>query len=184
MEDSEILELYWSRDEQAIAETRASYGVPLLALANRILSSREDSEETVSDTFLRAWQTIPPERPKNFLAFLRRICRNLAFDRLDWNRAAKRNPELIALTTELEQCIPDLRQGEIPDRLSLKATLEAFLRQLPKESRGIFLRRYLYGDSVGEIAQRYAVSESKVKMQLHRTREKLRRFLEQEGIAL
>ena len=111
MEDNEILELYWSRDEQAIAETQASYGVPLLTLANRILSSREDSEETVSDTFLRAWQTIPPERPKDFLAFLRRICRNLAFDRLDWNRAAKRNPRLIALTAELEQCIPDLRQG-------------------------------------------------------------------------
>ena len=164
MEDSKILELYWSRDEQAIAETRASYGLPLLTLANRILSSREDSEETVSDTYLRAWQTIPPERPKDFLAFLRRICRNLAFDRLDWNRAAKRNPEL--------------------NRLSLKETLERFLRQLPKESRGIFLRRYLYGDSVGEIAQRYTVSESKVKMQLHRTREKLRRFLEQEGIAL
>ena len=177
MDDSEILELYWSRDEQAIAETRASYGVPLLALANRILSSREDSEETVSDTFLRTWQTIPPERPKDFLGFL-------AFDRLDWNRAAKRNPKLIALTAELEQCIPDLRQGEIPDRLSLKEMLERFLRQLPKESRGIFLRRYLYGDSVGEIAQRYAASESKVKMQLHRTREKLRRFLEQEGIAL
>ena len=164
MEDSKILELYWSRDEQAIAETRASYGLPLLTLANRILSSREDSEETVSDTYLRAWQTIPPERPKDFLAFLRRICRNLAFDRLDWNRAAKRNPEL--------------------NRLSLKETLERFLRQLPKESRGIFLRRYLYGDSVGEIAQRYAIGESKVKMQLHRTREKLRRFLEQEGIAL
>ena len=184
MEDSEILELYWSRDEQAIVETRASYGVPLLTLANRILSSREDSEETVSDTFLRTWQTIPPERPKDFLAFLRRICRNLAFDRLDWNQAAKRNPKLIALTAELEQCIPDLRQGEIPDRLSLKEMLERFLRQLPKESRGIFLRRYLYGDSVGEIAQRYAASESKVKMQLHRTREKLRRFLEQEGIGL
>ena len=90
----------------------------------------------------------------------------------------------MALTTELEQCIPDLRQGEISDGLSLKETLERFLRQLPKESRGIFLRRYLYGDSVGEIAQRYTVSESKVKMQLHRTREKLRRFLEQEGIAL
>ena len=130
MEDNEILELYWSRDEQAITETRASYGLPLLTLANRILSSREDSEETVSDTFLRTWQTIPPERPKDFLAFLRRICRNLAFDRLDWNRAAKRNPRLIALTAELEQCIPDLRQGEIPDRLSLKEMLERFLRQL------------------------------------------------------
>ena len=132
MEDNEILELYWSRDEQAITETRASYGLPLLTLANRILSSREDSEETVSDTFLRTWQTIPPERPKDFLAFLRRICRNLAFDRLDWNRAAKRNPRLIALTAELEQCIPDIRQGEIPDRLSLKATLEAVAASHPQ----------------------------------------------------
>lgn len=182
MEDSKILELYWSRDQQAIAETRASYGSPLLALAERILSSREDAEETVSDTFLRVWQTIPPERPRYFFAFLRRICRNLAFDRLDWNRAAKRNPELIALTAELEQCIPDPRQGEIPDRLSTKEVIERFLRQLPMESRAIFLRRYLYGDSIGEIARRYTVRESKVKMQLQRTREKLRRFLEQEGI--
>lgn len=182
MEDSKILELYWSRDQRAIAETRASYESPLLTLANRILSSREDAEETVSDTFLRAWQTIPPERPRCFFAFLRRICRNLAFDRLDWRQAEKRNPELITLTAELEQCIPDTRQGEIPDRLSIKETLERFLRQLPRESRVIFLRRYLYGDSIGEIAQRYAVRESKVKMQLQRTREKLRRFLEQEGI--
>ena len=182
MEDSKILELYWNRDQRAIAETRTSYESPLLALADRILSSREDTEETVSDTYLRTWQTIPPERPRYFFAFLRRICRNLAFDRLDWNRAAKRNPELIALTVELEQCIPDPRQGDIPDRLSIKETLERFLRQLPRESRVIFLRRYLYGDSIGEIAQRYAVSESKVKMQLQRTREKLRCFLEQEGI--
>ena len=182
MEDSKILELYWRRDQQAIAETRASYECPLLALAERILSSREDAEETVSDTYLRTWQTIPPERPRYFFAFLRRICRNLAFDRLDWSQAAKRNPELIALTAELEQCIPDPRQGEIPDRLSIKEVLERFLRQLPRESRVIFLRRYLYGDSIGEIAKRYAFSESKVKMQLRRTREKLRRFLEQEGI--
>lgn len=184
MEDSKILELYWRRDQRAIAETRVSYESPLLTLAHRILSSREDAEENVSDTFLRAWQTIPPERPRCFYAFLRRICRNLAFDRLDWRQAEKRNPELIALTAEMEQCIPDPRQGEIPDRLSLKEVLEDFLRQLPRESRVIFLRRYLYGDSIGEIAQRYAVSESKVKMQLQRTREKLRRFLEQEGIAL
>lgn len=184
MEDRDILELYWRRDERAIAETQASYGRPLLALADRILSRWEDAEETVSDTLFRAWQTIPPERPRYFFAFLRRICRNLAFDRLDWSRAAKRNPELIALTAELEQCIPDTRQGEIPDRLSLKETLERFLRQLPRESRVIFLRRYLYGDSVGEIAQRYAIGESKVKMQLQRTREKLRRCLEQEGIGL
>jgi len=184
MEDREILELYWRRDERAIAETRASYESPLLALADRILSCREDAEETVSDTYLRTWQTIPPERPRYFFVFLRKICRNLAFDRLDWNRAEKRNPELIALTAELEQCVPDTRHGEIPDRLSLKETLERFLRQLPKESRVIFLRRYLYGDSVGEIAQRYAIGESKVKMQLYRTRERLRRCLEQEGIGL
>lgn len=184
MEDSKILELYWRRDQQAIAETRASYESPLFAFAHRILRCREDAEETVSDTFLRAWQTIPPERPRYFFAFLRRICRNLAFDRLDWSRAAKRSPELFSLTAELEQCIPDARQEELPDRLSLKAALEAFLRQLSKESRVIFLRRYLYGDSIGEIAQRYAVSESKVKMQLHRTRERLRSFLEQEGVAL
>ena len=182
MDDTQIIELFLARDENAIHETDLAYGRRLHTLANRILLSREDAEETVSDTYLRTWQTIPPERPRCFFAFLRRICRNLAFDRLDWRQAEKRNPELITLTAELEQCIPDTRQGEIPDRLSIKETLERFLRQLPRESRVIFLRRYLYGDSIGEIAQRYAVRESKVKMQLQRTREKLRRFLEQEGI--
>ena len=182
MEDSKILELYWSRDEQAIAETRASYGVPLLALANRILSSREDSEETVSDTYLRAWQTIPPERPKNFLAFLRRICRNLAFDRLDWNRAAKRNAEVVALTDEMELCIPDTSRDRELEAKELGRVLNAFLESLPKETRMIFLRRYWHVDTIAEIAQRYGITQSKVKMQLSRTRAKLCTYLEQEGI--
>lgn len=182
MEDNKIIALYWQRDEQAIAETRKAYGPRLLALSNRILQNKEDSEETVSDTYYRAWQQIPPERPHFFLAFLQKICRNLALDRLDWNLAAKRNTELIALTAELEQCIPDRQRAQEWESRQIQEALEGFLKQLPKQTRVIFLRRYLFGDTVREIAQKYGMTESKVKMQLLRSREKLRTFLEQEGI--
>ena len=184
MEDSKIMELYWRREEQAIEETRIAYGGKLLPLSERILQNRQDAEENVSDTYLRAWQTIPPERPRYFLAFLQRICRNLAFDRLDWRQAEKRNGQLVALTAELEQCIPDTRQELQIESRQIRALLEAFLRELPKQSRILFLRRYLYGDSISEIAQRYGLGESKVKMQLLRTRKRLHTFLEQEGMAL
>ncbi len=182
MEDRKIIALYWQRDEQAIEETRKAYGTRLLALSTRILQNKEDSEETVNDTYYRAWQRIPPEKPNFFLAFLQKICRNLALDRLDWNLAAKRNTELVALTAELEQCIPDRQRDREWESRQMQETLEGFLKQLPKQTRVIFLRRYLLGDTVREIAQKYGMTESKVKMQLLRSREKLRTFLEQEGI--
>lgn len=182
MEDRKIIALYWQRDEQAIEETRKAYGTRLLALSTRILQNKEDSEETVNDTYYRVWQRIPPEKPNFFLAFLQKICRNLALDRLDWNLAAKRNTELIALTAELEQCIPDRQRDPEWESGQIRDALEAFLRQLPKQTRVIFLRRYLFGDTVREIAQKYGLTESKVKMQLLRSREKLSAFLEQEGI--
>lgn len=182
MEDRKIIALYWQRDEQAIEETRKAYGPRLLALSTRILQNNEDSEETVNDTYYRVWQRIPPEKPNFFLAFLQKICRNLALDRLDWNLAAKRNTELIALTAELEQCIPDRQRDREWENRRMQEALEDFLKQLPKQTRVIFLRRYLFGDTVREIAQKYGMTESKVKMQLLRSREKLRTFLEQEGI--
>lgn len=184
MEDNEIIDLYWRREERALEETHTVYGGRLLALSHQILRNKEDAEENVSDTYYRAWKAIPPQRPKVLLAFLQKICRNLALDRLDWRNAAKRNAELIALTAELEQCIPDRQRQQQWESREIGQAMERFLRQIPAQSRIIFLRRYLHGDTVAEIAQRYGIGESKVKMQLHRIRNRLHTFLEQEGIQL
>lgn len=182
MEDSGILELYWARDEQAIRETDAAYGSRLQQLAARIAGSCEDAQECVSDTYLRAWNTIPPQRPVHFFAYLAKICRNIALDRLDRNRAAKRSAQVVSLSDELERCIPAPQPGCPLEREELGQLLNRFLEGLPRESRMFFLRRYFFADSIAQIAGRYGVGESKVKTSLHRTREKLRIFLKSEGI--
>ena len=164
MEDTEIMELFWARNEDAIKETDAVYGRKLNTLAKNILLSREDAEESVSDTYMETWKTIPPHRPKYFFAFLASICRHLSLNRLDWNMAAKRKAEVVSLTEEMELCIPDT---------SLERTMH-----------GKELRRYSYVDTIAEIAQRYGMTESKVKMQLSRTKEKLRTYLEKEEISV
>ena len=182
MEDAKIIELFFQRNEQAVKETDTAYGRKLYVLSNNILNNREDAEESVSDTYMETWKSIPPKRPKYFYAFLASICRNMSFNRLDWRMAAKRNAEVVALTQEMEMCIPDTRQEAEMDRRDLRRVLERFLDSLTKENRLIFLRRYLYVDTVAEIAARYGISESKVKTQLHRTRAKLRTYLAKEGI--
>ena len=182
MEDAKIIALFWERNEQAVQETDAAYGRKLYVLSNHILNNREDAEESVSDTYMETWKTIPPKHPKYFYAFLAAICRNLSLNRLDWRMAAKRNAEVVALTQEMELCIPDNRSNDELDRRELRRILESFLESLSGESRLIFLRRYLYVDTVAEIAARYGISESKVKTQLHRTRTRLRTYLAKEGI--
>lgn len=184
MNDSQIISLFFDRNELAIKETNNIYGRKLYTLSNNILNNREDAEESVSDTYLETWNSIPPKRPLHFYAFLASICRNLSLNRLDWKMAAKRNAEVVALTLELENCIPDSRQDSEMDCSELRRLLEQFLESLSKENRMIFLRRYLYVDTIAEIASRYDISESKVKTQLHRTRKKLRKHLEEEGIVL
>ena len=184
MEDSAIIELYWSRDETAIRETDAAYGKKLLSLSQRILSSPEDAGECVNDTYLQTWNTIPPQRPNFLYAFLSKICRYISFGRLDWNNAAKRRADLISLTEELEQTIPDSRSQEELDSRELGRILSRFVTTLPEDSRLIFLRRYWHLDTTEEIARRYGFTQSKVKTQLHRTRAKLYAYLEKEGIAV
>ena len=184
MEDAKIIALFWDRDEQAVCQTDKVYGRKLFSLACNILRRKEDAEESVSDTYMEAWKSIPPHRPKYLYAFLAAICRHVSFNRLDWNLAAKRNAEVVSLTQEMEACIPDERQDAQMDRQELRQTLERFLDSLSKENRLIFLRRYLYADTVAQIAARYGFSESKVKTQLHRTRTKLYTYLTEEGIEL
>lgn len=184
MEDAKILELYFARSEDAIRQTDKTYGRKLHTLANRILFSQEDAEESVSDTYLKAWNAIPPKRPQYFYAYLAAICRNLSLHRLSRRQAAKRSAQVVELTQEMEQCIPDTRQAQRIEQRELSRMLDGFLGTLNQESRQIFLRRYWFGDSVSEIAARYGMTESKVKMQLSRTRNKLRVVLEKEGAAI
>lgn len=184
MEDAKIIELFWTRNEDAIAETDASYGRKLRTLATKILDNREDAEESVSDTYMKTWEIIPPQRPAYFYAFIASICRHLSFHKIDWKQAAKRNAEVVALTAEMEMCIPDTSRDREMEAKELGKVLNVFLESLPKETRLIFLRRYWHMDTIAEIAARYGITQSKVKMRLSRTRAKLRTFLEQEGIVV
>lgn len=184
MNDANIIALYFQRDEGAIRETERAYGGKLYSVAQRIVECREDAEECVNDTYLKAWNAIPPQKPNYFYAFLAKICRHLAFGKLDWKQAAKRNGDVIALTEELEACIPDKTREGQQERKEVVRALNDFLDGLNRESRLLFLRRYWYGDSIREIAVRYGMSESKVKTQLFRTREKLRAYLQKEEIGV
>ena len=184
MTDAEIIALYWSRNEDAIAQTDLVYGRKLHTLADRIVQNFEDAQECVSDTYLKTWDTIPPQRPNYFFAYLAKICRNFALGVLDWKNAAKRKGEVVALTTEMEACIPDPQHDRKLEGEELGKILNLFLESLSYESRVIFLRRYWYLDTVAEIADGLGITQSKVKTQLHRTRGKLHAFLAKEGIAV
>ena len=184
MEDAHILDLYFARSEDAIAETDAAYGRKLFCLADRILRDAQDSEESVSDTYMKTWETIPPKRPACFYAYLAKICRFCALGKLDWKAAAKRKADVVSLTEEMALCIPDRRKEAEATAKEIARTMDAFLGDLNRESRVIFLRRYWFCDSVAEIAARYGISESKVKMRLHRTRKQLADFLNKEGITV
>lgn len=184
MEDSKIIELFFARSEDAIRHTADTYGRRLFALAERIVRNDQDAEESVSDTYLRTWDTIPPQKPQHFFAYLARICRNFALDRLDWKAAAKRSAEVVSLTQEMEGCIPDHSRDRELESRELGQILDAFLRTLTPENRMVFLRRYWFVDTIAEIAARYGISESAVQMRLSRTRTKLAEYLEREGICV
>ena len=182
MEDSKILELFFARNEDAIRHTDDTYGRRLFALAERIVKNDQDAEESVSDTYMKAWDTIPPQRPAHFFAYIAKICRNFALKKVDWKNAQKRKAEVVALTQEMENCIPDPYRETEADARELGRILDAFLRTLTPENQMVFLRRYWYVDTIAEIAARYGISESAVQMRLNRTKSKLATFLAKEGI--
>lgn len=184
MEDRAILELFWARDERAIEATDRAYGGRLRRVAQGIVHDEGAAEESVNDTYLKAWENIPPQRPDHYFAWLATVCRRIALGRLDWNNAAKRRAEVVELTAELELCIPDRAAERTVEARELGRLLTVFLKRLPQENRLIFLRRYWYGESTREIALRFGVSEAKIKTSLHRTRARLRTYLESEGFDL
>ena len=182
MEDNKIIELFFARNEQAIKQVDDTYGRRLFTLADNIVRNDQDAEEAVSDTYLKAWETIPPKKPMHLFAYLAKICRNFALKKLDWKAAAKRNAEVVSLTQEMESCIPDESRDRELEAKELGRLLDSFLRTLSEENQMVFLRRYWYVDTIAEIAARYGISESAVQMRLVRTRSKLAEYLAKEGI--
>lgn len=184
MEDSKIIDLFFARNEDAIRHTDDTYGRRLYHLAENIVKNGQDAEESVSDTYMKAWDTIPPQRPRYFFAYLAKICRNFALKKLDWKNAEKRKAEIVSLTEEMEMCIPDKARDRELESRELSMVLDQFLRTLTPENQMVFLRRYWYADTIAEIAARYGISESAVLMRLNRTRAKLCTYLETEGICV
>lgn len=186
MKDTEILDLYWGRNEQAITETEKVYGKYCYSIAWRILYDREDSDECVNDTWLRAWNAIPPNRPGRLAVFLGTITRNLSLDRWKERRTLKRGKgEMTVSLDELAECIPDVNSTESAvEAAELERLMNAFLHTLPERECNIFLRRYWYVEEYREIARRYGMKLNTVKTSLFRTRARLREFLEKEGVVL
>ncbi len=184
MEDAAIVNLYWARDEGAIRETDAKYGRYCYAIAYRILAGREDSDESVNDTYLAAWRTMPPKRPDSLGAYLGRIVRNISLGRLRRRESAKRGGgEASLCLDELSECVasPDSVEERI-EAAELAEALNRFLGTLGKTERDIFVCRYFFAAPHGEIAERFGWSEGRIRTRLCRTRAKLRDFLAGEGL--
>lgn len=186
MEDRQIIALYNERSEAALSETAKKYGRYCRTIAYNILNSEEDSEECVNDTWLKAWEAIPPRCPESLGAFLGKITRNLALNFYKHkNREKRGGGRTMLVLHELTECIPGADSTEeAVDKALLTEVLNGFLAELPAEKRMIFMRRYWYLSSVKEIAEEYGLSESNVKMTLLRLRSKLKTVLEKEGILL
>lgn len=177
LSDDRIVALYNARDEQAIAATADKYGNFCMGLAYDILGSRPDAEECVNDTYLRAWNSIPPAKPKSLQAFLAAITRRLSIDRYREQRAAKRNRELEVSFEELSDMVqaPDDRADELPELLN------GFLRTLDYAERRLFLRRYWFSVSTGDLAKEEGTSKNAVTVRLYKTRNKLKAYLQERG---
>lgn len=186
MNDAEIIELYFDRNEQAIVNTQEKYGKYCYSIAFNILYDNEDTEECVNDTWLRAWNVIPPQKPGRMQLFLGTITRNLAFDRYKRNRAQKRGGGNIELALEeLTECLPS--EDTIEDLTiakELEQSIHHFLESLPEKECNVFLRRYWYVEDYQSIADRYHMKLNTVKTILFRIRGKLKAFLEEEGIVI
>jgi RNA polymerase sigma-70 factor (ECF subfamily) len=182
MQDNKIVDLYFARDEQAIAQTSAKYNTYCMNIAMNILHNREDSEECVNDTLLAAWNSIPPHRPENLSAFLGKLTRNFSINRHKANHAERRGGGEFALSLEeLDECIEDPRTlGDDPEELG--RIISEFLYTQPKEMRQVFVRRYFHSESISDIAEYFDMTESKVKSILHRMRHSLKPYLTEHGI--
>lgn len=185
MEDNEIIELFLQRSQRAIAETDQKYGGRLQTLSMNILHDRQDAEECVNDTYHATWNTLPPERPNYFFAYLAKLARNFSFGKYDYYHAQKRCVTVVELSDEIENCIPAPNDLEKKlDSKEIGRIISTFLYEQSSEMRAVFVRRYWYMDPIKDIAEMFQISESKVKSILFRMRNKLREHLEEEDIHL
>ena len=185
MEDRAIIDLYWARQEQALEETEQKYGRYCRTIAFNILRDRQDSEECVNDTWLRAWNAMPPQKPNVLRQFLAKITRNLSLDRWRTAQALKRGGGATEVALEeLGECVcgstDPATQLELEE---LKTAIARFLQELPERDRNIFLRRYFYLEDTAAIARRYVLRQANVRLILSRTRQKLKDYLQKEGLA-
>lgn len=184
MDDQNIIEMYFDRNENAIKETDIKYGKLCMGIAYNILNDHFDSEECVNDTYLSVWNQIPPTRPTNFRAFLCKITRNISLKRYNFNHAAKRNRMTEVSFSELESILSDQDCQSVLENEYLANLISDFLRSEKEDARNVFLRKYWFFDTVEEIAERYSFTESKVKSMLSRTRNRMKDFLLQKGARL
>lgn len=184
MEDLNIIELYFARDEQAIKETDAKYGRLCHSIAYNILHNKEDSEECVNDTYIGVWNAIPPTRPNHFIGFVCKITRNLALKRIEAMNRLKRSQATVVSLDELAEILSDESIAEDVSDEGITALIGDFLRKEKADVRNVFLRKYYFFDSVGDIAERYGFTEDKVKSMLYHTRKKLKEYLVKEGVAI
>ena len=185
MQDNELVELYFQRSEQAIAETADKYGKYCLYIADNILCSREDSEETVNDAYAALWKTIPPHRPENLKAYLARTVHNIALDRIRKQNADMRGSGGVAeVLDELKEAATSATPETELDASVLGELINGFIGQLEKKQRIIFVKRYWFMCSSKQISEECGVSVSDVNTTLHRTRLKLKKYLEQEGFSV
>lgn len=183
MDDNALLKLYLARSELAVEATEEAYGAYCHTIACRILGNEEDAEETLNDTWLHAWNSIPPQQPRHFRAYLAKLTRNLAFDRYRKQTAEKRGgTSLCAALDELELCLPSEETVEsVLDAKELQTSIERFLNTLSSREEEIFLRRYFYVEEITDIAARFGLKENNVLTILSRTRKKLKKHLTKEG---
>ena len=177
----QILDMYFERNPQAVSATSQMYGAKLTRFADTMVA-HEDALECVNDTYIAAWNKIPPERPMRFLSWLYRVCRNIVCDRIDWNNASKRNSNMNCMLDELEECLADSNakyEGELSD---IGRCLSDFLNGLETEKRVLFVRRYWYGMTIDELADMSGRSKSSVKTTLFRIRAELKKYLDEEGV--
>lgn len=184
MEDARIVDLYWARSENAISETSAKYGKYCYAIAYNVLANHEDADESVNDTYLDAWNNMPPHRPSILSTFLGKITRRISIDKWRGRTAEKRGGgEIVLALDELSDCVPSDHNVEHEvEAAELAKVIDDFVMSLPLMDRRVFICRYWYLDPISVISQQFSFSESKVKMMLHRQRKKLLSYLEKEAI--
>ncbi|MBQ8533631.1 MAG: sigma-70 family RNA polymerase sigma factor [Clostridia bacterium] len=184
MDDLRIIDLYFERDEQAIKETDAKYGKLCHSIAYNVLHDHEDSEECVNDTYVGVWNAIPPTRPNNLMSFVCKIARNLSLKRFELMKREKRTAEVLLSLDELAAVLPDERYAPDVSDEDVGKLISAFLRNQKEEARNVFILKYFFFDTIGDIAERFGFTESKVKNMLFYTRNKLRDYLIKEGVEI